>query len=157
MQWTYNPKTPSYKTMRSLQRTQPKVDPAKLRHYRICLVEDDPYQLNIVQQMLSGEVKALESFTAGHEAYEFLVEEPVDLIIADVMMPGMDGWALHAKVRAAGANRETPWLFTTCVIDRNEESLMTDLHARTLTIAKPFDKETLLRAIGRCMSAAEEQ
>lgn len=138
--------------MRSLQTTHSTTLPERfLREKRICLVEDDPYQLNIVQQMLDPEVEEIHIFPDGQTALGWLMENPVDLVVADVMMPGLDGWALHAKVRASGANRETPWLFTTCVIDRNEEPLMSDPNAGTLTIAKPFDKNTLLRGAYRCL------
>lgn len=138
--------------MKGLRRKTATPRPDLLKGKTVCIVEDDSDQMAIIQSMLADSGCDLEIFSGGDEALQRLLKNPVDLILADVMMPGMDGWALHSQVRASGPNQQTPFIFTTCVIDKNQETLMTDIPARTLTLAKPFDRETLLRSVARVMA-----
>jgi CheY-like chemotaxis protein len=137
--------------MKGLRRKVTQPSPELLREKTVCIIEDDPDQLNIMQSMLGDSGCIQEIFTSGDEALERLMEKSMDLILADVMMPGLDGWELHSQVRAAGPNRQTPFIFTTCVINRNQETLMTDIPAQTLSIAKPFSKDKLLKSIARLL------
>ena len=137
--------------MKGLRRKATTLQPDLLNGKSVCVIEDDPDQVNIMQSMLADSGCRLEIFTSGEEALAKLVKHPVDLILADVMMPGLDGWELHSRVRAEGPNQQTPFIFTTCVINRNQETLMTDIPAHTLSIAKPFSKDKLLKSIARLM------
>jgi CheY-like chemotaxis protein len=137
--------------MKTLRRQSAAPDPSFLMGKAVCLVEDDPGQVDIIRAMLLDSGSRLEAFTACEPALDWLMRTPVDLILCDVMMPGLDGWELHARIRGAGPNAGTPFIFTTCVINKNQEPLMSDLRARTLSLAKPFDKPTLLRTIRRLL------
>jgi len=136
--------------MQTLRRSKSSpIDDSILIGRTICIIEDDPSQLDILSSMLADAAGELLLFDSAEDALQLLLEREVDLILADVMMPGMDGWSLHSKIRNGGPNSQTPFIFTTCVISKNEEPLMSDVPAHTLSLAKPFDKKTLLRAIGR--------
>lgn len=67
-------------------------DPA--RHpLTLLLVDDEPDILDSVQALLAGGIPGLHVLTArsGREGLEVLGREPVDLIVSDFRMPGMDG------------------------------------------------------------------
>jgi CheY-like chemotaxis protein len=114
---------------------------------RICIVEDDPFQAAVVRLLLKrSEVEAV-FFRSGLEALKWLQHEAVDVILVDVMLPDLDGWEVCAKIRGGGPNRTTPIIFTTCVIERDQEEVMSDPAARTLSLAKPLDRERLLGAM----------
>jgi CheY-like chemotaxis protein len=114
---------------------------------RICIVEDDPFQAAVVRLLLKrSEVEAV-FFRSGLEALKWLQHEAVDVILVDVMLPDLDGWEVCAKIRGGGPNRTTPIIFTTCVIEREQEEVMSDPAARTLSLAKPLDRERLLGAM----------
>ncbi|MEY3001373.1 MAG: hypothetical protein RL648_1587 [Verrucomicrobiota bacterium] len=114
---------------------------------RICIVEDDPFQAAVVRLLLKrSEVEAV-FFRSGLEALKWLQHEAVDVILVDVMLPDLDGWEVCAKIRGGGPNRTTPIIFTTCVIEREQEAVMSDPAARTLSLAKPLDRERLLGAM----------
>lgn len=129
--------------------TQP--DPTILKGKQVCIVEDDPDQIDIIRSMLEGTGSYLEIFTTGEDALTWLMAREADLILADVMMPGLDGWELHSRIRENGPNQSTPLIFTTCVINRNQEALMSDIPAQTLSLAKPFDRNKLLKAVSRLL------
>jgi DNA-binding response OmpR family regulator len=78
--------------------------------HRIMVVDDEVGALTLIGIMLErGGFEVLKA----HDAYEALNQlraETPDMIILDVMMPGMDGIELCRHIRAAGATRETPIL-----------------------------------------------
>ncbi|HEV2129394.1 MAG TPA: response regulator transcription factor [Thermomicrobiales bacterium] len=68
---------------------------------RILLVEDEPSISGFVRRGLIFEGFDVSVVTDGHEALEVLRENPPDLLILDLMLPGVDGLELTRRVRAA--------------------------------------------------------
>lgn len=66
---------------------------------KILLVDDDPTLLGFLGEYLHDQ--ALDIFTAssGAEALRVAFREQPDLVVLDVMMPGMDGWEVAARLR----------------------------------------------------------
>lgn len=67
---------------------------------KILIVDDDPVVLTLVEETLSPHGHQLRSVQNGHAAVASLQDGPYDLIIADLFMPGMDGFELIKAVRA---------------------------------------------------------
>lgn len=110
---------------------------------RILLVEDDT-DIQAVGQLA---LEAVGGFTvlvcsSGKEALEGVDEFVPDLILLDVMMPGMDGPTTLAELRAKPTTRETPVIFMTAKVQPAEIKLYQQLGALNV-IAKPFDPLTL--------------
>lgn len=110
---------------------------------RILLVEDDT-DIQAVGQLA---LEAVGGFTvlvcsSGKEALEGVDEFVPDLILLDVMMPGMDGPTTLAELRAKPNTRETPVIFMTAKVQPAEIKLYQQLGALNV-IAKPFDPLTL--------------
>jgi len=80
---------------------------------RILIVDDDPVNLNVLAGILSTELYSVTKALSGHEALELLSEGDWDLLIADVMMPGMSGYELTEKVRERRSVSELPVLLLT--------------------------------------------
>lgn len=122
-----------------------------LMNKRICVVEDDRDQMEIIRGLLKDSECEATYLRSGQAAWRWLGNERVDLILIDVMMPDLDGWEVCSRLREAGANQTTPIIFTTCLIRREQEKLMSDPVARTLSLAKPIKRSTLFRAIGEVL------
>lgn len=73
--------------------------------YKILAVDDDPKILKILQHTLSKEGFEVMTATGGEEALQKVKQTPPDLVILDIMMPGMDGFVTFQKLKE---QREVP-------------------------------------------------
>jgi len=110
---------------------------------RVLYVDDeaDIREIAVLALSLDG---ALEVRTAadGQEALAIAGAWRPDLILLDVMMPGLDGPSTLARLRASGETRDVPVVFITARAQAREIQSFATLDARGV-IAKPFDPMTL--------------
>lgn len=122
----------------------------------VVVIDDDEVQYRVLQDLLEPTDAKLLFFNDAEEAWDFLSTNDADLIISDIMMPGMDGWDLHSRVRASSRHNTTGFIFTTCLISNRQEPLMSDEFARTMTLAKPIESTKLFRAINRILESQKK-
>ncbi|MEK3884903.1 ATP-binding protein [Paenibacillus sp. PL2-23] len=79
----------------------------------ILAVDDDPVNLNVLTTILTDETIRLRTAASGDEAIAMLDEEQWDLVITDVMMPGMSGYELTKRIRERFSMSELPVLLLT--------------------------------------------
>ena len=68
----------------------------------ILVVDDDPNSLDIAARLLQRQGYQIRTANGGEQCLRVVATESVDLILLDVMMPGMDGFAVCAALRDAG-------------------------------------------------------
>lgn len=110
---------------------------------RILYVEDEPdiqAVARLALEMVGG--FTLEVCGSGAEALEKAVAFKPQLILSDVMMPGMDGPTTLVKLRELAQTATTPAVFMTAKVQPNEIAQYKELGAVDV-IAKPFDPMTL--------------
>jgi two-component system OmpR family response regulator len=110
---------------------------------RILFVEDDPD----IQMVAAMALESLGGFAvlscgSGDEALSRASEFSPDLVLLDVMMPGMDGLATLQALRRRPDTAGTPVIFMTARVQAQEIARYRDLGAADV-IAKPFDPMTL--------------
>jgi signal transduction histidine kinase/DNA-binding response OmpR family regulator len=66
---------------------------------KILVVDDEPGILSLTQRLLEREDFEIITTTNPHQALEILGRQPVDLLLADIRLPGMDGFQLMTKAR----------------------------------------------------------
>ncbi len=126
----------------------------------IMVVEDDFALLQGIRELLELTNYKVVPASNGVEALELLNRFRPDLIVSDIMMPEMDGYEFHNKVRERVELLTIPFIFLTArgekVDIRRGKSLGADDY-----ITKPFDDEDLLVAIeaklARWQSLREQQ
>ena len=71
------------------------------RAVRVAIVDDDPFVVQALRSYLSSspQIEVLSTFTSARDLLAFLKRIPVDVLVPDVRMPGMDGLELLARVR----------------------------------------------------------
>ena len=120
---------------------------------RILYVEDEP-DIRFVAEMALQAVGGFTVITcaSGEEALGAAPEARADLLLLDVMMPGMDGPGTLKALRALPATAHTPVIFMTAKVQAAEVAVYKALGALEV-IAKPFDPMTLAAQIQRIWDA----
>jgi two-component system sensor histidine kinase/response regulator len=113
---------------------------------RVLLVEDEPVVCSQIRNLLEQEGFEVLTKGDGIEALDLLEREPVDLIIADVTMPRMDGFELCARIRRNPALNLVPVVFLTAQTSREVRLRGRELGADDF-LAKPFEVEELLQIV----------
>ncbi|WP_224240650.1 response regulator [Hyalangium gracile] len=119
---------------------------------RKVLLVDDEEDIRTVGHLSLSRVGGWETVLAasGAEALTRAVTERPDLILLDVMMPGMDGPSTFSHLRAQEATARTPIIFMTAKIQKQEVARYLELGALGV-ISKPFDPMTLPSEIKRLL------
>jgi two-component system, OmpR family, response regulator MprA len=107
----------------------------------ILVVDDDPRITDLVRRILAYDGYSIAVAASGNEALTRTLEHPPDLIVLDIMLPGLDGLEVTRRLRAAGDN--VPILLLTArdaVADRVEGFEM----GADDYLVKPFAPEELL-------------
>lgn len=126
---------------------------------RILAVDDDPVNLRVLQSVLPSESYELATAVSGAEALSLLEQGNWDLLIADVMMPGMSGYELARRVRELFSLTELPILLLTAR-SRTEDIEAGFRAGANDYVTKPVDSLELksrVRALTEVVRAARNQ
>jgi CheY-like chemotaxis protein len=120
---------------------------------RVLMVDDEPDIRTIGELSLSA-VGGFEVHMAndGSEAVAAAVRTRPDLILLDVMMPGLDGPSTLVRLRAEPATAAIPVIFMTAKVQKHEVARFMELGALGV-VAKPFDPMTLPDELRRIVEA----
>jgi len=110
---------------------------------RILVVEDDPPLAATLERVLATEGYDVDGARDGNEALRRARERPFDLVVLDVMLPGLDGIAVCKRLRAAGP---IPILLLTALGGTEERVRGLDSGADDYLV-KPFAYEELLARV----------
>lgn len=122
---------------------------------RVLVVDDEPNILRSLAQYLSTEDFTVEMASSGMEALEKVDSFIPELILLDVMMPGMDGFEVLDKVKANPAHTRTPVIMLTAR-DQSADVLKGYQSGATSYLVKPFDMDELLETINQVLRQARE-
>ena len=116
---------------------------------RVLVVDDDPAMLRTVERILSP-AHEVRGFAAGEPALLAVGQEPFDVAIVDIRMPGMDGFELTRAIKAARPRTEVI-LVTGSVTDLDEKLVRSVKERAGFFITKPFSKSVLTSLVERCL------
>ena len=118
--------------------------PAFAGEATVLVVDDTPANLSLMSSLLKDTYKVRVA-NCGERALEIAQSDtPPDLILLDIMMPGMDGYEVCRRLKEQESTKDIPIIFITAMADVENESLGLALGAVDF-IAKPFNK-TVVRA-----------
>lgn len=117
---------------------------------KILVVDDNVDTLNLVKMMLQTDSHNVWLAKSGEECLNILNGQKVDLILLDIMMPGMSGYDVFQKVRAN--DKQTKIAFMTALEaspERQKEFAASGLNGY---ITKPFTAKELLEKVKKILS-----
>lgn len=113
---------------------------------KLLVVDDDPSLLLAVSETLRAENYDVVTARRGAEALVRVAEALPDLIISDIRMPGMDGYALVRNLRASPRTRLVPIVFLTAK-DETADRIAGFRSGVDAYITKPFEPEELVAIV----------
>ncbi len=123
---------------------------------RIYVVEDEPDIADVLAYNLKREGYAVEVFDRGDTALEATRKQPPDLVVLDLMLPGLDGLEFARLVRRDGATARLPVVMLTAKGEEVDRIVGFELGADDY-IAKPFSpREVVLRVKAVLRRASQE-
>ena len=124
------------------------------KRYTILVVDDEPDLCDILRFNLEDAGYTVHTAHSASEALAFGVTN-ADLILLDVMMPGMDGFALARRLKAAPATAQIPIIFLTARDSEEDTVSGLDLGADDY-IAKPFSIREVLARVAAVLRRVPE-
>ena len=112
------------------------------RPSRILIVDDEHHNRALLEVMLRPEGFLLTTAASGEEAIALVAQHPPDLILLDVMMPGMDGYEVASRIKGALATKNIPIIMVTALDDRAARMLGLSAGAEDF-LSKPIDRAEL--------------
>ena len=113
---------------------------------RILVVDDIEANVRLLEAKLQAEYYEVTTAKDGHEALKMAVEARPDIILLDVMMPGLDGFEVCRRLRADPATRHIPVIMVTALDGRRDR--LTGLEAGADDfITKPIDDVALFARV----------
>ena len=109
---------------------------------RVLVVDDVEANVKLLEAKLSSEYFDVLSAYNGRSALQIADSELPDVILLDVMMPGLDGPATLAALRASDRTADIPVVFLTAKAMPDEIARLLGLGVRGV-LQKPFDPMTL--------------
>jgi DNA-binding response OmpR family regulator len=125
----------------------------------VLVADDEPSMLELVTQHLKTmekpELEVLEA-SDGEIAWKLAQEHLPDLVVLDVMMPGMSGWEVCRKIREDVALAHTAVVMLTG-IGENLNQMTSPLYGADQYLDKPFEFEELDEKVRQALASREKQ
>lgn len=118
------------------------------RQPRILVIDDEPVARQQLENLLTDEGFYVMTASGGSEGIATALRSPPDLVLCDLLMPGVDGFGVLARLRAEPATADTPFIFVTASTDSDDSRLGFRLGADEF-ITKPFSGDALMRLVSR--------
>ena len=112
---------------------------------RVLIVDDEDMNISMLKLILSPEY-AVYASTDGKDALEAATEILPDIILLDIVMPEMDGYAVIAELKKSEKTKDIPVIFLTGMTDSENEKKGLSLGAVDY-ILKPFTRDLILERV----------
>jgi len=117
---------------------------------RILVVDDDPLNRMLLTMNLKQDGHDVSEAENGRRALESLAAAPADLVLMDIEMPEMDGYAVLERRRGDPVLRDIPWIVISAVDEMASIVRCIQLGAEDY-LPKPFDPVLLKARVGACL------
>ena len=128
---------------------------------RILLVDDDPDIRDVMTIVLESAGYDVSSASNGQECLDRLRQEKPDLLILDLLMPRIDGFAVYKELQSPGwsSHKDMPVLIVTSVREEASRRRYELETGQTLNISsyieKPITPESLIETVGKLIKRKE--
>lgn len=113
------------------------------------VVDNEPDIVDLTRTVLElGGYEVIPAYS-GEECLKKLSKENVDLVLLDIMMPGMSGWDVFNRIKKDSDNVKVAFMSVLEISDKRKDVLLDEGLADY--IMKPFEKDTLLEKVDKIL------
>jgi len=121
---------------------------------KIMVVDNEPDIVDLTRTVLElGGYEVLTAYS-GEECLRQLEKGKVDLVLLDIMMPGMSGWDVFNRINKKSPDIKVAFMSVLEISDKRKQVLLEEGLADY--IMKPFDKDSLLDRIDKILEETQE-
>jgi len=113
----------------------------------ILCIEDEQEMIDLIRLILSRRGFEIRGANGGKAGLEIIRKDHPDLVLLDLMMPGMDGWEVYQQMKADEATRNIPVIVVTAKAQSIDKVLGLHIAKVDDYIAKPFSPQELLTSV----------
>ncbi|MBU0497347.1 MAG: response regulator [Candidatus Thermoplasmatota archaeon] len=117
---------------------------------KIMVVDNEPDIVDLTRTVLElGGYSVIPAYS-GEECLRKLEHDHVDLILLDIMMPGLSGWDVFNRIKKRSPEVKVAFMSVLEISDKRKQVLLDEGLAEY--IMKPFDKDSLLETVDRILN-----
>jgi two-component system, OmpR family, response regulator VicR len=124
---------------------------------RVIYIEDDQEMIDLVVLILSRRGFQVKGAHGGRNGLDMIFQDPPDLILLDLMMPGMDGWEVYQQVKANEVTRHIPVIIITAKAQAIDRVLGLHIAKVDDYISKPFRPQELIDSIDKVLARTSQE
>lgn len=117
---------------------------------KILIIDDDIISQNMIRTTLGQAGYSVNIASNGEEGIRKILEQPPDLIILDIIMPGLDGGEVAAILKNDPATKDIPIIFLSSLITKNDKKANTRKEA-IVYLSKPYNRDELLNEVKKIL------
>lgn len=118
---------------------------------KILVVDDDPYILLSLEFLMKKNGFDVMVARNGHEALELVEKQVPDIVLLDIMMPDVDGYAICKHIKSSKKLKDAKVVFMSAKSKESDIQKGYDLGA-SLYVTKPFSTRQLLKQVQELIS-----
>jgi len=121
---------------------------------KVLAVDDEPEMLNLIQFTLKQGGYEVVTCDSGRHAWNAIIENKPDLLILDVMLPGIDGYSLQIKISQDDVTKNIPIIVLTAL--EPSKTLFKKFPQVHGFMTKPFKPDKLLESVEKAIGKSSE-
>ena len=121
----------------------------------ILIVDDNPVNIDLLRRYLEGEDYSISAVTSGEKALKVVAKIQIDLILLDIMMPGMDGYQTCTALKQSSQSEHIPVIFVTAKIEPEDLRKGFAVGAADY-ITKPVQQDIILARVKNQLSITSQ-
>jgi DNA-binding response OmpR family regulator len=110
-------------------------------------IEDDPEMIDLVALILARNNFQLTGALNGEDGLKKATDTQPDLILLDIMMPGMDGWNVLRQLKASPLTKSIPVVILSAKTNSIDRFVALQFGRADAYITKPFHADTILEVV----------
>ncbi|NLG96268.1 MAG: response regulator [Chloroflexi bacterium] len=123
---------------------------------RVVYIEDDQEMIDLVALILSRRGYHVIGAHGGQNGLDLVFKEIPDVILLDLMMPGIDGWEVFQQIKANEKTRDIPVIVITAKAQAIDRVLGLHIAKVDDYISKPFRPQELIDSINKVLSKTSQ-